>query len=210
LVLNVGILVSGRGSNMEALIKADKEGKLGNAKVVVVLSDRKDAPAIEKARALDTEAICIPVTSVGARMTPDEEDLFVGELKKRDVGLVCLAGFMKIICHSILTEYTGKILNIHPSLLPSFRGLNVHKRVLEYGVRYSGCTVHFVTPDVDEGSIILQASVPVKQDDTPDMLADRVLEEEHRIYPLAVKLFSEGRLSIEGRRVLIEGWDKNE
>lgn len=210
MVLNVGILVSGRGSNMEALIKADKEGKLGNAKVVVVLSDRKDAPAIEKARALDTEAICIPVTSVGARMTPDEEDLFVGELKKRDVGLVCLAGFMKIICHSILTEYTGKILNIHPSLLPSFRGLNVHKRVLEYGVRYSGCTVHFVTPDVDEGSIILQASVPVKQDDTPDMLADRVLEEEHRIYPLAVKLFSEGRLSIEGRRVLIEGWDKNE
>lgn len=210
MVLNVGVLVSGRGSNMEALIKADKESKLGNAKVVIVLSDKKDAPALEKARNLGVKAIYIPVTSNGARMTPDDENMFVKELKAKNVGLVCLAGFMKILCHGILNEYAGRIINIHPSLLPSFRGLNVHKRVLEYGVRFSGCTVHFVTTDVDEGPIILQACVPVKQDDTPEILADRVLNEEHRIYPLAVKLFSEGRLSIEGRRVLIEGWDKDE
>ncbi|MGQ9706081.1 MAG: phosphoribosylglycinamide formyltransferase [bacterium] len=205
MVLNVGVLVSGRGSNMEALIRAEREGLLGDAKIVVVLSDKEDAPALEKARALGVKAIHIAVQSSGAKMTPEEEEMFVKELKARNVGLICLAGFMKILCHSTLSEYSGKILNIHPSLLPSFRGLNVHKRVLEYGVRYSGCTVHFVTADIDEGPIILQACVPVKQDDTPEMLADRVLKEEHRIYPLAVKLFSEGRLIIEGRRVLIEG-----
>ncbi|HDM43047.1 MAG TPA: phosphoribosylglycinamide formyltransferase [Firmicutes bacterium] len=209
MVLNVGILVSGRGSNMQAIIEANREGRLGVDKIVV-LSDNPDAPALDKANALGVEAIYIPVKSNGAKLTPEEEDMFVKELKDRDVGLVCLAGFMRIISHGILREYEGRIINIHPSLLPSFRGLNVHERVLEYGCRYTGCTVHFVTADVDAGPIILQACVPVRQDDTPETLAERVLREEHRIYPMSVRLFSEGRLSIEGRRVIIEGWEDYE
>lgn len=209
MVLNIGILVSGRGSNMQAIIEANREGRLGVDKIVV-LSDNPDAPALDKANALGVEAIHIPVKSNGAKLTPEEEDMFVKELKDRNVGLVCLAGFMRIISHGILREYEGRIINIHPSLLPSFRGLNVHERVLEYGCRYTGCTVHFVTADVDAGPIILQACVPVRQDDTPETLAERVLREEHRIYPMSVRLFSEGRLSIEGRRVIIEGWEDYE
>lgn len=201
--VNIAILVSGRGSNMLSIIKHSKEENLGGGRVVIVLSDVEDAPALEKARDLGIDAKYIPTRSGGAKLNELDERDFVAELKKNKIGLVCLAGFMRIIAHNLLEEYEGKILNIHPSLLPSFKGLDVQRKAIEYGVRFSGCTVHYVNEDVDGGPIILQECVPVLQDDTPETLSKRILKEEHKIYPRVVKLFCEGRLNIEGRRVII-------
>ncbi len=200
--LKVGILVSGRGSNMEAIIKNSKEGKI-NAEVVIVLSDNPDAPALQKARNLGVEAIYVYPGEKKTFMTPDREEEYVRILKEKGVELVCLAGFMRVLKKTFLSAFPYRIMNIHPSLLPSFPGLNAQKQAWEYGVKVSGCTVHFVDEGVDTGPIIIQRCVPVLEDDTHERLAERILKEEHKIYSEAIQLFAEGRLVIEGRRVKI-------
>lgn len=200
--VKVGILVSGRGSNMEAIIKNSKEGKI-DAEVVIVLSDNPDAPALEKARSLGVEAMYVYPGEKKTYMTPDREEEYVRILKEKGVELVCLAGFMRVLKKTFLSAFPYRIMNIHPSLLPSFPGLNAQKQAWEYGVKVSGCTVHFVDEGVDTGPIIIQRCVPVLEDDTPETLAERILKEEHKIYSEAIQLFAEGRLVIEGRRVKI-------
>jgi len=200
--IRVGILVSGRGSNMEAIIRNAKEGKI-DAEVVIVLSDNPDAPALEKARALGVEALYVYPGEKKTYMTPDREEEYVRILKEKNVDLVCLAGFMRVLKKTFLSNFPYRIMNIHPSLLPAFPGLNAQKQAWEYGVKISGCTVHFVDEGVDTGPIIIQRAVPVLEDDTPERLAERILKEEHKIYSEAIQLFAEGRLKIEGRRVFI-------
>lgn len=210
--VNIGILVSGRGTNMEAIIKKVEEGYIKNARVVVVISSRKDAPALEKARAHGIEAIFVdpndfwkePDPEKRERLREEYDKRIIAELEKRNVDLVLLAGYMLKLSPYFVRKYKGRIMNIHPSLLPAFPGLNAQKQALEYGVKYTGCTVHFVDEEVDHGPIILQAVVPVYDDDTVETLSQRILEKEHEIYPEAVKLYVEGRLRVEGRRVKIE------
>lgn len=201
-MIRIGILVSGRGSNMEAIIDACKQGRI-DGEVVLVLSDREDAPAIEKAKKKGVDAMYIHPGKKKYSLVGDAEEEYIRVLKEYRVDLVCLAGFMRIIKKRFLQEFKNRIMNIHPSLLPSFPGLEAQRQAWEYGVKFSGCTVHFVDETVDGGPIILQAVVPVFDDDTPETLAERILKEEHRIYPEAVQLFAEGRLKIEGRRVRI-------
>ncbi|MEO0262559.1 MAG: phosphoribosylglycinamide formyltransferase [candidate division WOR-3 bacterium] len=198
--IKLGILVSGRGSNMEAIIRNSKEGKI-DAEVVIVLSDNPDAPALEKARNLGVEAMYVYPGEKKTYMTPDREEEYVRILKEKGVELVCLAGFMRVLKKTFLSAFPYRIMNIHPSLLPSFPGLNAQKQAWEYGVKVSGCTVHFVDEGVDTGPIIIQRCVPVLEDDTAETLAERILKEEHKIYSEAIQLFAEGRLIIEGRRV---------
>ena len=200
--LRLGILVSGRGSNMEAIIKNSKEGKI-DAEVVIVISDNPDAPALEKARNLGVEAIYVYPGEKKTFMTPDREEEYVRILKEKGVELVCLAGFMRVLKKTFLSAFPGRIMNIHPSLLPSFPGLDAQRKAWEYGVKVSGCTVHFVDEGIDTGPIIIQRCVPVLEDDTPEILAERILKEEHKIYSEAIQLFAEGRLVIEGRKVKI-------
>ncbi|MDI6711367.1 MAG: phosphoribosylglycinamide formyltransferase [Thermoanaerobacterales bacterium] len=198
--LTIGVLASGRGSNLQAILDAIDQGRL-NARVAVVISDNSRALALERARARG-----IPAHFVDLGGHPDIESYereIVSLLKAHGVELVCLAGYMRIVGPLVLDAFPNRILNIHPTLLPAFPGLHAHRQVLDYGVRYSGCTVHFVDHGVDTGPIILQAVVPVYQDDTEETLAARVLAEEHRIYPEAIRLFIEGRLSTRGRKVII-------
>ena len=201
-MIRIGILVSGRGSNMEAIIDACEEGRI-DGEVVVVLSDRPDAPALEKAKRKGIPAMYVPPGKKRYSLVGEAEEEYIRILREYRVDLVCLAGFMRIIKRRFLSEFEGRIMNIHPSLLPSFPGLEAQRQAWEYGVRFSGCTVHFVDETVDGGPIILQAVVPVFDDDTPQTLAERILKEEHRIYPEAIQLFAEGRLRIEGRKVKI-------
>ena len=178
----LGILVSGRGSNMQKIIEACENGKI-DAQVVIVISNNFDALALEKAHQKNIEVMHL-----------NAEEAMVDCLQKRKVDLVCLAGFMKIIKQTMLQAYPNRILNIHPSLLPKFPGLNTHQRVLDVGESESGCTVHYVDKVVDRGAIILQATVPVLPEDTSSTLADRVLKEEHRIYPEAIQMIINGSL----------------
>ena len=197
--VKVGILISGRGSNMESILKKAKGGEIP-AEVVVVISNNPWAPGLKKA-----EEFGVPTVVINHRKFSTREDFeraLVSELKSRGVELVCLAGFMRILSPVFIREFPNKIMNIHPSLLPAFPGVNVHIRVLESGAKFSGCTVHFVTEDVDGGPIIIQAVVPVLDDDTEETLAARVLAEEHRIYSEAIRLFAEGKLEIRGKRVI--------
>lgn len=201
--VEVAVLVSGRGSNLAGLLEAERAGRLG-ARVAVVASDRADAQALEIARAAGKPAVVIEPGPSRARLSEECEAGLVAALARRGVGLVALAGFMRIVGPTLLAAFPERVLNIHPSLLPAFRGLEAQRRAWEHGVRFSGCTVHFVTEGVDEGPIILQAVVPVLADDTAEALAARILAEEHRIYPKAVRLVAEGRARIEGRRVVID------
>jgi phosphoribosylglycinamide formyltransferase-1 len=196
----IGILISGRGSNMESIIAAAEQGRIP-AVVAVVISNEPDAPGIARAQAHGVETVVLDHRRAASREEQDRK--IVEALEERRVDLVCLAGYMKLLTPLFLNAYPGRILNVHPALLPAFPGLNVQKKALEYGVRFSGATVHFVDAGVDTGPIVLQAAVPVEQDDTPQSLSDRILKEEHRIYPEAVRLFFEERLRIEGRRVRI-------
>jgi phosphoribosylglycinamide formyltransferase-1 len=201
--VRVGVLASGRGSNLAALAAASADGSLG-ARVVCLVCDNPDAAAIAVAARYD-----IPVTVVDAgtrrgRLAPEAEERIVGALRAHGVDLVCLAGFMRIVGTSLLSAYPRAILNVHPSLLPSFPGLDAQRQALEHGVRVTGCTVHFVDAGVDSGPIVLQAVVPVAADDTAATLAARILAAEHRIYPQAVRLWAEDRLRVAGRRVHIE------
>jgi len=202
-MVRIGILVSGRGSNMVSIIKACSEGRI-DGEVVTVISDNLDAPALAKAHSLGVEAVYIDPSPGKVVLKGEGETRYIEHLLSRNVDLVCLAGFMRIIKYGFLNQFKGRIMNIHPSLLPSFPGLEAQKQAVDYGVRFSGCTVHFVDESVDEGPIILQAVVPVFQNDTPESLAERILKEEHRIYPEAIQLFAHGKLEIKGRKVFIK------
>ena len=196
----IAVLLSGRGSNFEALADTVSAGRIPNAEIALVLSNREGAPGIDRAKARGLATRVIPSKGL-ERETYDRQ--IVAALHEANVDLVCLAGYMRLLTPEFLKSYSRRILNIHPSLLPAFPGLDVQRKALEYGVRFSGVTVHFVDAGVDTGPIILQAVVPVEPDDTPADLADRILKEEHRIYPEAIRLFFEGRLKLEGRRVRI-------
>ena len=198
--LPVGVLVSGRGSNLQALLDACATPDFP-ARVAVVISDREHAPALERARAAGVEAVWINPKDFASRESFDAT--LVRELDKRQVGLVCNAGFMRILSRVYVQAFAGRALNIHPSLLPAFPGLHAQRQALEHGAKVAGCTVHFVDEAVDAGPIVLQAAVPVEADDTEETLSARILNEEHRIYPAAVRLFAEGRLTLVGRRVMI-------
>ncbi len=196
----VAVLLSGRGSNFRALHDAMLAGTI-DAEIVLVFSNKAEAPGLQTARERGLETLHLDPKTFPSKEAYDE--VIVAELKKRDVDLVCLAGYMKIITPFFCQVYRNQIMNIHPALLPSFPGLHAQKQAVDYGVRYSGATVHFVWEEVDAGPIILQAVVPVYQDDTEETLADRILEQEHKIYPEAVRLYFEGRLEVRGRKVFI-------
>ncbi len=204
--VRVGVLASGRGSNLQAIIDAIEAGSL-YAQLVVVISNKRDAQALERARRHRILDVFVDPKPFAGQ--PDAREAYdralLDVLHKHEVELVLLAGYMKIVTTTLIHAYENRIMNIHPSLLPSFPGLDVQKKALDHGVKLAGCTVHFVTPGVDEGPIIIQAAVPVLEDDTPETLAARILVEEHRIYPRAVQLYAEGRLRVEGRRVIVEG-----
>src|SRR5438132_1346545 len=198
--LRVGVLVSGRGSNLQALLDASSRPDYP-AEVVVVISDRERAAALDRARAAGVEALFVNPKDFADREAFDLA--LVRELTARRVGLVCNAGFMRILSPAYVRAFAGRAMNIHPSLLPAFPGLHAQRQALEHGAKVAGATVHFVDDAVDTGPIILQASVPVHQDDTEESLSARILVEEHRLYPEAIRLFAEGRLTIAGRKVLI-------
>lgn len=200
----IAVLCSGRGSNLEALIKNQEAGVL-KTQITLVLSDNADARALAIARQHGIKAVHKDPGPKKTWLVPEIEAQWVKILNDYDVDLVCLAGFMRIIKQPMLTAFRGRILNIHPSLLPAFPGLEVQKKALEYGVKFSGCTVHFVDDSVDGGPIICQAVVPVMDNDTPDTLAARILIEEHRIYTEAVNLIASGNYQIVGRRVIRTG-----
>jgi len=197
----IGVMVSGRGSNLQSIIDHIESGYIKNARVGVVISDVADAYALERARRHSIDAVHIDPHAYPTKEEYEREVVRV--LKAHDVELVLLAGYMRIVGRTLLEPFEGRMLNIHPALLPSFRGLHAQRQALEYGVKVSGCTVHFVDADVDHGPIIIQRCVEVREDDTEDSLAARILEQEHRIFPEAVRLYLEGRLRIEGRRVRV-------
>jgi phosphoribosylglycinamide formyltransferase 1 len=203
--LRIAVLASGRGSNLQAVIDAIEAGQV-QAKIVAVISNKKDAVALERARKHGLPDYFVDPKPFAGR--PDNREAYdnalLEVLTKHDVELVLLAGYMKIVTPVLLNAYANRMMNIHPSLLPSFPGLEVQKKAIEWGCKLAGCTVHFVTEGVDEGPIILQSAVPVLDGDTADILASRILQQEHKIYPRAVQLFAEGRLRVEGRRVFIE------
>jgi len=204
--LRVAVLASGRGSNLQAVIDAIEGGRV-DAKIVAVISNKKDAVALERARTHKIPDIFVDPKPYAGR--PDSREAYDRELlellNQHDAELVLLAGYMKIVTAVLVNAYANRMMNIHPSLLPSFPGLDVQKKAIDWGCKLAGCTVHFVTEGVDEGPIILQAAVPILDSDTPESLAARILEQEHKIYPRAVQLFAEGRLRVEGRRVYIQG-----
>jgi phosphoribosylglycinamide formyltransferase 1 len=203
--LRIAVLASGRGSNLQAIIDGIEAGQVP-AQLVAVISNKQDAVALERARKHAVQDIFIDPKPFAGR--PDSREAYdralLDVLGKLDVELVLLAGYMKIVTAVLVNAFTNRMMNIHPSLLPSFPGLDVQRKAIEWGCKLAGCTVHFVTEGVDEGPIIVQAAVPVFDRDTPEILAARILEQEHKIYPRAVQLFAEGRLKVEGRRVLIE------
>jgi phosphoribosylglycinamide formyltransferase 1 len=199
--LRVGVLASGRGSNLQALLDASSRPDYP-AEVVLVISDRERAAALDRARAAGVEALFVNPKDFGDRESFDLA--LVREFTARRIGLVCNAGFMRILSAPYVRAFAGRAMNIHPSLLPAFPGLHAQRQALEHGAKVAGATVHFVDEGpVDTGPIILQASVPVQPDDTEESLAARILAEEHRLYPEAVRLFAEGRLEVVGRRVII-------
>ncbi len=198
--LRLGVLASGRGSNLQAIIDAIEAGRL-SAKIEVVLSDRAHAEALGRARRHGIKAIFVDPKACDDRKVFDSA--LVNLLEVHQVELVCLAGFMRLLTPTFLAAFPGRIMNIHPALLPAFPGLHAQRQALEHGVRVAGCTVHFVDEGVDTGPIVLQAAVPAFDDDTEETLSARILVEEHKVYPQAIQLFAEGRLEIKGRRVFI-------
>ncbi|MFN2453207.1 MAG: phosphoribosylglycinamide formyltransferase [Pyrinomonadaceae bacterium] len=195
----LGILISGRGSNMVALAEAVRAGLIPNAEIAVVISDRADAQGLAHARERGIETLVIG-REKRARVEHDREIL--AALQQRDVSLVCLAGYMRLLSPLFTEAYRGRVLNIHPSLLPSFPGLDAHRQAIEYGVKFSGCTVHFVDETLDGGAIIAQAIVPVCDEDTEETLAARILIEEHKLYAQAVARITRGDYEILGRRII--------
>ena len=198
----LGVLISGRGSNLQALIQAVKDGSLP-ALIAVVISNRPGAAGLDLARDAGLETIVLEHRRFATR--EDYDDRLVEELRSRRVSLVCLAGFMRLVSARLLQAFPDAVLNIHPSLLPAFPGLNAQQQALEHGVRVSGASVHFVTGELDAGPIVLQACVPVLDGDTVDTLSARILEQEHRLYPAAVRMVLAGGWRIDGRRFVAHG-----
>lgn len=196
----IAVLISGRGTNLQAIIDAIAEGRL-DATLAVVISNRADAPGLERARRAGVDTLCLSHRDYATRS--EHERAIVRELEARDVSLVCLAGFMRIVGPDLLKAFPNAILNVHPALLPAFPGVDAQQRAWTHGVKVSGATVHFVDDQLDAGPIILQASVPVHDDDTPEALAARILQEEHRLYPKAIHIVLDGAYRINGRRVLL-------
>lgn len=198
----VAVLASGRGSNLRSILEAGREGRLGSAEVCLVLSDNQGARALRIARDHGVEAIFLDPEGL-SRDAYDER--MADELRQRDIDVVVLAGFMRVLSPGFVRRFEDRIINIHPAILPSFRGLDAQRQAIEAGVRIAGASTHFVVEEVDAGPIILQSAVPVYEDDTAETLADRILRTEHRILPETVRLMAEGRLSVEGDRVRIKG-----
>jgi len=196
----IGVLISGRGSNLQALIDAVADGQL-DARIAIVISNRASASGLTRAAGAGIETLVIDHRSFPSR---DEFDRAVAqELLSRGVRLVCLAGFMRLVGAPLLDAFPNAILNIHPSLLPAFPGVEAQRQALDHGVRIAGATVHLVSSELDAGPIVLQASVPVRPDDTPETLSARILVEEHRLYPAAVQLILDGQWSVRGRRLTL-------
>src|SRR5215467_472448 len=196
----IGVLLSGRGSNFEALADSVSAGRIPDAEIALVVSNREGAPGMERARARALAAQVIP--SKGLEREAFDR-LVAAALTAAGVDLVCLAGYMRLLSPYFVAAFPERILNIHPSLLPSFPGLESQKQALDYGVKFAGCTVHFVDENLDAGPIVLQAAVPVEDGDTEDTLSARILREEHRIYSEAVRIVLAGKYKIEGRRVVL-------
>jgi phosphoribosylglycinamide formyltransferase-1 len=194
----LGILLSGRGSNFEAIADSVAAGRI-DAEIAVVLSNRPEARGLEIARSRGLNAVCIPSKGLDREVY---DRMVAEELKKNRVDLVCLAGFMRLLSAYFIREFPLRILNIHPSLLPAFPGLDAQHQALEHGVKLSGCTVHFVDENLDSGPILIQTAIPVLDDDTADSLSARILKEEHRIYTEAIRIALSGKFRIEGRRVI--------
>lgn len=203
--VSLGVLISGGGTNLQAIIDAIEAKKLA-AKIEIVFSNKADAYGLVRAKKHELPTAVLDHKAFLSREAYDQT--VVDLLRARGVELVVLAGFMRLLSPVFVKAYSNRIMNIHPALLPSFPGLNVQKKAVEHGVRFSGCTVHFVNEECDEGPIIIQAVVPVFPDDTEASLAARILKQEHQIYPRAIQLYSEGRLRIEGRKVFVEGLDR--
>jgi phosphoribosylglycinamide formyltransferase-1 len=199
--LRIGVLASGRGSNFDAIARAAASGSIP-VTVAVLITDRANIRALDVARRHRIEAVVIEPRDYPSREAHEEQ--VIATLEKHAVGLVCLAGYMRILTGAFVKHFEGRLLNIHPSLLPTFPGLRAQRQALEHGVKVTGATVHFVDDGVDTGPIVVQTAVPVRSDDTEETLAERILAEEHRIYAEAIRLFAEGRLRIEGRRVRIK------
>lgn len=199
-MLNIAVLISGRGSNLQALIDATRQADFP-ARILCVISNKPDAAGLERAAAAG-----IPALAINHRDYKDRqafEQVLDAKLNECGAQLVCLAGFMRLLTPWFVERWHDRLINIHPSLLPAFPGLDTHKKAIEYGVKFAGCTVHFTRAEMDHGPIIVQAAVPVLPDDTEAALAARVLEAEHRIYPLAVRLIAEGRVNIHAERAFI-------
>jgi phosphoribosylglycinamide formyltransferase 1 len=196
--MKIGILISGRGSNMTAIVEAVQSGLIPDSEVAVVISDKADAEGLRKAKARAIETV---VVEKNGRRRAEHDAEIIAELKKRNVELVCLAGYMRLLSPAFVSSFPNRILNIHPSLLPSFRGLEAQKQAIDHGVKISGCTVHFVDEDLDHGAIILQKAIEVKDDDTPETLSARILEFEHALYVEAIAGIVKENYGIIGRKV---------
>jgi phosphoribosylglycinamide formyltransferase-1 len=205
-LLKIGVLVSGNGSNLQAIIDRIEEGRL-SAQIACVISNNAGAFALERARQHSIPGLHLDHRLFSGRAGYDAA--LLEALRDYEVDLVVLAGFMRIITPILIDAYPHAILNIHPALLPAFPGLHAQKQALDYGVKISGCTVHFVDPGTDTGPVIIQAAVPVLDDDTEESLSARIQVEEHRIYPEAIRLYAEGRLKVEGRQVVISPWPES-
>ena len=205
--ITIGVLISGSGSNLQAIIDAIEAKKL-DAKIAVVLSNRADAYGLARATQHGIVTETLDHKDFSSREAYDQA--VVNLLEQHGVELVVLAGFMRLLSPLFIKAYSNRIMNIHPALLPSFPGLHVQRKAVEHGVRFAGCTVHFVNEECDEGPIIIQAVVPVFPDDTEQTLTARILQQEHRIYPRAIQLYAEGRLHVSGRRVLVDNLSKEE
>jgi phosphoribosylglycinamide formyltransferase 1 len=199
-VKRLGILISGRGSNFEAIADRIAAGEI-DAEIAVVISSRPDARGLQTARQRGLEAVSVPSKGMDREIY---DRLLLQELQSRQVDLVCLAGFMRLLSAGFIRQFSHRILNIHPSLLPAFPGLDAQHQALEHGVKITGCTVHFVDEELDAGPIVIQAAVPVLAEDTVEALSERILKEEHRIYAEALQIVLSGRFRIEGRRVIVK------
>ncbi len=198
--VRIGILISGRGSNMISIAKHVMNRSI-NGEILLVISNKSDAEGLSKAAALGIETLYIDHRNFADRESYDRE--IVSNLRKRNIELICLAGFMRLLSPYFTNEYKNRIINIHPSLLPSFPGVDGQKQALDYGVKVTGCTVHFVDEKLDHGPIILQKTVPVMDDDTEETLSDRILKQEHIAYPEAVRLYCAGKIKMEGRKITL-------
>jgi phosphoribosylglycinamide formyltransferase-1 len=199
--MKIGILISGRGSNMAAIVEAVQSGLIPDSDVAVVISDKTSAEGLKKAKTRGIETVIIEKN--GRKRAEHDAEIIV-ELKERNVELVCLAGYMRLLSPEFIRAFPNRIINIHPSLLPNFKGLDAQKQAIDYGVKFSGCTVHFVDDDLDHGAIIMQKAVEVLNNDTAETLSARILEHEHALYIEAVKQIVQGKIEIQGRRVLLK------